>query len=190
MKLHLKKKINKSIAINHHWSAFQQKTSLVCNCSLLVCLKGFFCVYYDWCVNMMWFPTLEYIPIAWRFPDADVKQVDVCSPWINNSKKTNYIHTCGIFLTYCVLASQILLQGKNPGVVWEYTLPRTERKPDYSWGVVRSDCSAPCAGGETACVFVCRPMYVCFNNETRSVCSCVLCTWVDHSLNCNFPIIA
>lgn len=34
-------------------------------------------------------------------------------------------------------------------MVWEYTLPRTERKPDYSWGVVRSDCSAPCAGGET-----------------------------------------
>uniref|UniRef100_A0A668AZS1 ADAM metallopeptidase with thrombospondin type 1 motif 18 n=1 Tax=Myripristis murdjan TaxID=586833 RepID=A0A668AZS1_9TELE len=50
------------------------------------------------------------------------------------------------------LVFEILLQGKNPGVVWEYTLPRTERKPDYSWGVVRSDCSAPCAGGETACV--------------------------------------
>uniref|UniRef100_A0A3B4GG00 ADAM metallopeptidase with thrombospondin type 1 motif 18 n=1 Tax=Pundamilia nyererei TaxID=303518 RepID=A0A3B4GG00_9CICH len=44
------------------------------------------------------------------------------------------------------LVFEILLQGKNPGVVWEYTLPRTERKPDYSWGVVRSDCSAPCAG--------------------------------------------
>uniref|UniRef100_A0A4W6FYM5 ADAM metallopeptidase with thrombospondin type 1 motif 18 n=1 Tax=Lates calcarifer TaxID=8187 RepID=A0A4W6FYM5_LATCA len=49
------------------------------------------------------------------------------------------------------LVFEILLQGKNPGVVWEYTLPRTERKPDYSWGVVRSDCSAPCAGGETVC---------------------------------------
>lgn len=33
-------------------------------------------------------------------------------------------------------------------MVWEYTLPRTERKPEYSWGVVRSDCSAPCAGGK------------------------------------------
>lgn len=51
-------------------------------------------------------------------------------------------------LISCVVGVQILLQGKNPGVVWEYTLPRTERKPDYSWGVVRSDCSAPCAGGE------------------------------------------
>uniref|UniRef100_A0A7N8Y400 ADAM metallopeptidase with thrombospondin type 1 motif, 18 n=1 Tax=Mastacembelus armatus TaxID=205130 RepID=A0A7N8Y400_9TELE len=45
------------------------------------------------------------------------------------------------------LVFEILLQGKNPGVVWEYTLPRTERKPDYNWAVVRSDCSAPCAGG-------------------------------------------
>lgn len=65
------------------------------------------------------------------------------------AKKPNCTHTCDTSLTGCVPASQILLQGKNPGVVWEYTLPRTERKPDYSWGVVRSDCSAPCAGGET-----------------------------------------
>uniref|UniRef100_A0A3Q2NPG0 ADAM metallopeptidase with thrombospondin type 1 motif 18 n=1 Tax=Fundulus heteroclitus TaxID=8078 RepID=A0A3Q2NPG0_FUNHE len=43
------------------------------------------------------------------------------------------------------LVFEILLQGKNPGVVWEYTLPRAERKPEYSWGMVRSDCSAPCA---------------------------------------------
>ncbi|KAK1891379.1 A disintegrin and metalloproteinase with thrombospondin motifs 18 [Dissostichus eleginoides] len=49
----------------------------------------------------------------------------------------------------------ILLQGKNPGVVWEYTLPRTERKPDYSWGVVRSDCSAPCAGGRISNKAIC-----------------------------------
>ncbi|KPP61637.1 hypothetical protein Z043_120243, partial [Scleropages formosus] len=42
--------------------------------------------------------------------------------------------------------SQILLQGKNPGVMWEYTLPKTEKKHNYTWVVVRSDCSAPCAG--------------------------------------------
>ncbi|XP_067105314.1 LOW QUALITY PROTEIN: A disintegrin and metalloproteinase with thrombospondin motifs 18 [Osmerus mordax] len=46
------------------------------------------------------------------------------------------------------LVFEILLQGKNPGVVWEYTLTRSERKPNYTWGVVRSDCSAPCAGGD------------------------------------------
>ncbi|XP_029317030.1 A disintegrin and metalloproteinase with thrombospondin motifs 18 [Cottoperca gobio] len=53
------------------------------------------------------------------------------------------------------LVFEILLQGKNPGVVWEYTLPRTERKPDYSWGVVRSDCSAPCAGGRISNKAIC-----------------------------------
>ncbi|XP_071752319.2 A disintegrin and metalloproteinase with thrombospondin motifs 18 [Centroberyx gerrardi] len=53
------------------------------------------------------------------------------------------------------LVFEILLQGKNPGVVWEYTLPRTERKPEYSWGVVRSDCSAPCAGGRISTKAIC-----------------------------------
>eukprot|EP00066_Takifugu_rubripes_P005435 XP_003969478.1 PREDICTED: A disintegrin and metalloproteinase with thrombospondin motifs 18 [Takifugu rubripes] len=53
------------------------------------------------------------------------------------------------------LVFEILLQGKNPGVVWEYTLPRTEKKPDYSWGVVRSDCSAPCAGGRISTKAIC-----------------------------------
>uniref|UniRef100_A0A3P8S3Z0 ADAM metallopeptidase with thrombospondin type 1 motif 18 n=1 Tax=Amphiprion percula TaxID=161767 RepID=A0A3P8S3Z0_AMPPE len=53
------------------------------------------------------------------------------------------------------LVFEILLQGKNPGVVWEYTMPRTERKPDYSWGVVRSDCSAPCAGGRISTKAIC-----------------------------------
>ncbi|XP_034041311.1 A disintegrin and metalloproteinase with thrombospondin motifs 18 [Thalassophryne amazonica] len=53
------------------------------------------------------------------------------------------------------LVFEILLQGKNPGVVWEYTLPRTERKPDYSWGVVRSDCSAACAGGRISTKAIC-----------------------------------
>ncbi|XP_039985266.1 A disintegrin and metalloproteinase with thrombospondin motifs 18 [Xiphias gladius] len=53
------------------------------------------------------------------------------------------------------LVFEILLQGRNPGVVWEYTLPRTERKPDYSWGVVRSDCSAPCAGGRISTKAIC-----------------------------------
>uniref|UniRef100_A0A8C6S5E6 ADAM metallopeptidase with thrombospondin type 1 motif, 18 n=1 Tax=Neogobius melanostomus TaxID=47308 RepID=A0A8C6S5E6_9GOBI len=53
------------------------------------------------------------------------------------------------------LVFEILLQGKNPGVVWEYTLPRTERKPKYSWGVVRSDCSAPCAGGRISTKAIC-----------------------------------
>ncbi|KAM9409006.1 A disintegrin and metalloproteinase with thrombospondin motifs 18 [Pholidichthys leucotaenia] len=53
------------------------------------------------------------------------------------------------------LVFEILLQGRNPGVVWEYTLPRTERKPEFSWGVVRSDCSALCAGGRISTKAIC-----------------------------------
>uniref|UniRef100_A0A1A8BNC5 ADAM metallopeptidase with thrombospondin type 1 motif, 18 n=1 Tax=Nothobranchius kadleci TaxID=1051664 RepID=A0A1A8BNC5_NOTKA len=53
------------------------------------------------------------------------------------------------------LVFEILLQGRNPGVVWEYTLPHTERKPEYSWGVARSDCSAPCAGGRISTKAIC-----------------------------------
>ncbi|CAL8404509.1 unnamed protein product [Boreogadus saida] len=53
-------------------------------------------------------------------------------------------------LRFCV----ILLQGQNPGVMWEYTLPR-ERKPDFTWGVARSDCSAACAGGRISTKAIC-----------------------------------
>ncbi|XP_076142760.1 A disintegrin and metalloproteinase with thrombospondin motifs 18 isoform X1 [Alosa pseudoharengus] len=53
------------------------------------------------------------------------------------------------------LVFEILLQGKNPGVMWEYTLPLPQRKPNYTWGVVRSDCSAPCAGGRVSTKAIC-----------------------------------
>ncbi|XP_067853626.1 A disintegrin and metalloproteinase with thrombospondin motifs 18 [Heptranchias perlo] len=53
------------------------------------------------------------------------------------------------------LVFEILLQGKNPGMAWEYTLPRavnesktTVRRHNYTWVVVRSGCSASCAGGK------------------------------------------
>ncbi|XP_056463762.1 A disintegrin and metalloproteinase with thrombospondin motifs 18 [Gadus chalcogrammus] len=52
------------------------------------------------------------------------------------------------------LVFQILLQGQNPGVMWEYTLPR-ERKPDFTWGVASSDCSAACAGGRISTKAIC-----------------------------------
>ncbi|CAL8383427.1 unnamed protein product [Arctogadus glacialis] len=52
------------------------------------------------------------------------------------------------------LVFEILLQGQNPGVMWEYTLPR-ERKPDFTWGVARSDCSAACAGGRISTKAIC-----------------------------------
>uniref|UniRef100_A0A4W4FWN8 ADAM metallopeptidase with thrombospondin type 1 motif, 18 n=1 Tax=Electrophorus electricus TaxID=8005 RepID=A0A4W4FWN8_ELEEL len=49
------------------------------------------------------------------------------------------------------LRFEILLQGKNPGVLWEYTLPIQENKPNYTWAVIRSNCSASCAGGVCVC---------------------------------------
>uniref|UniRef100_A0A3B5ANX1 ADAM metallopeptidase with thrombospondin type 1 motif 16 n=1 Tax=Stegastes partitus TaxID=144197 RepID=A0A3B5ANX1_9TELE len=60
------------------------------------------------------------------------------------------------------LIIEILLQGWNPGVRWEYTLKRTDDKlmknhikHNYTWAIIRSQCSATCAGGQmntkTAC---------------------------------------
>ncbi|XP_066539063.1 A disintegrin and metalloproteinase with thrombospondin motifs 16 isoform X2 [Hoplias malabaricus] len=52
------------------------------------------------------------------------------------------------------LVVEILLQGVNPGVRWEYTLAKanmereTVPKHSYTWAVVRSQCSATCARGE------------------------------------------
>ncbi|XP_047014477.1 A disintegrin and metalloproteinase with thrombospondin motifs 16 isoform X2 [Ictalurus punctatus] len=52
------------------------------------------------------------------------------------------------------LVVEILLQGSNPGVRWEYTLTKaktekvTKPKHKYTWAVIRSECSATCAGGE------------------------------------------
>lgn len=44
----------------------------------------------------------------------------------------------------------MLLQGWNPGVRWEYTLKKTDekRRHNYTWAIVRSQCSASCAEGE------------------------------------------
>ncbi|XP_060725335.1 A disintegrin and metalloproteinase with thrombospondin motifs 16 [Tachysurus vachellii] len=52
------------------------------------------------------------------------------------------------------LVVEILLQGSNPGVRWEYTLNKTKMekatkpKHKYTWAVFHGECSATCAGGE------------------------------------------
>ncbi|XP_064193284.1 A disintegrin and metalloproteinase with thrombospondin motifs 18-like [Anguilla rostrata] len=53
------------------------------------------------------------------------------------------------------LVFEILLQGRNPGVLWEYTLPRSDKKHTYTWSLVRSQCSAQCAGGRISTKAVC-----------------------------------
>ncbi|XP_023416681.2 A disintegrin and metalloproteinase with thrombospondin motifs 16 isoform X2 [Cavia porcellus] len=51
------------------------------------------------------------------------------------------------------LIVELLFQGKNPGVAWEFSLPRSsaEKKsaaqPRYTWAIVRSACSVSCGGG-------------------------------------------
>ncbi|CAC5398713.1 A disintegrin and metalloproteinase with thrombospondin motifs 18,A disintegrin and metalloproteinase with thrombospondin motifs 16 [Mytilus coruscus] len=45
---------------------------------------------------------------------------------------------------------EILTQGKNPGVSYQYTLPKTDDRPrryNFTWTVKLSTCSEQCAGG-------------------------------------------
>ncbi|XP_034467875.1 A disintegrin and metalloproteinase with thrombospondin motifs 16 [Hippoglossus hippoglossus] len=51
------------------------------------------------------------------------------------------------------LIIEVLLQGWNPGVRWEYTLKKADEKKNhikhnYTWAIIRSQCSATCAGGQ------------------------------------------
>ncbi|XP_023444630.2 A disintegrin and metalloproteinase with thrombospondin motifs 16 [Dasypus novemcinctus] len=50
------------------------------------------------------------------------------------------------------LIVELLLQGRNPGVAWQYSVPRAAKKPSpqpsYTWAVIRSACSVSCGGGQ------------------------------------------
>ncbi|EHB09387.1 A disintegrin and metalloproteinase with thrombospondin motifs 16 [Heterocephalus glaber] len=51
------------------------------------------------------------------------------------------------------LIVELLFQGRNPGVAWEFSLPQSsaEKKPPvqprYTWVTMRSECSVSCGGG-------------------------------------------
>lgn len=51
------------------------------------------------------------------------------------------------------LIVELLFQGRNPGVAWEYSMPRLgaekqpPAQPSYTWAIVRSECSVSCGGG-------------------------------------------
>ncbi|XP_068614833.1 A disintegrin and metalloproteinase with thrombospondin motifs 16 [Brachionichthys hirsutus] len=58
------------------------------------------------------------------------------------------------------LVIEILLQGWNPGVRWEYTLKKTDEKRNhikhnFTWAIVRSQCSTTCAGGQMSTKSAC-----------------------------------
>ena len=49
--------------------------------------------------------------------------------------------------------TQLLMQSTNPGVVFEYTVPKTNvsewREPEFSWRYQTwTHCTASCGGGE------------------------------------------
>ncbi|KAM6455045.1 A disintegrin and metalloproteinase with thrombospondin motifs 16 isoform 2-T2 [Liasis olivaceus] len=49
---------------------------------------------------------------------------------------------------------ELLSQGKNLGIVWEYSLPKVETKRtnilkhNYTWAIIHSKCSVSCGGGQ------------------------------------------
>ncbi|KAK2117556.1 hypothetical protein P7K49_004442, partial [Saguinus oedipus] len=49
----------------------------------------------------------------------------------------------------------LLFQGRNPGIAWEYSMPRLgaekqpPAQPSYTWAIVRSECSVSCGGGRS-----------------------------------------
>eukprot|EP00069_Balaena_mysticetus_P002366 bmy_15890T0 len=53
------------------------------------------------------------------------------------------------------LIMELLFQGRNPGVAWEYSVPRLggEKKlstqPSYTWATIRAECSVSCGGGRS-----------------------------------------
>ncbi|XP_032135029.1 A disintegrin and metalloproteinase with thrombospondin motifs 16 isoform X2 [Sapajus apella] len=52
------------------------------------------------------------------------------------------------------LIVELLFQGRNPGIAWEYSMPHLGAKkqppaqPSYTWAIVRSECSVSCGGGQ------------------------------------------
>ncbi|XP_042551132.1 A disintegrin and metalloproteinase with thrombospondin motifs 16 [Dipodomys spectabilis] len=85
------------------------------------------------------------------------------------------------------LVIELLFQGRNPGVAWEYALPRAgmekppPAKPSYAWAILRSECSVSCGGGQMTTKEGCfRDLRVPVNTsfcdpETRPVTGLVSC---------------
>uniref|UniRef100_A0A8D0HE83 ADAM metallopeptidase with thrombospondin type 1 motif 16 n=1 Tax=Sphenodon punctatus TaxID=8508 RepID=A0A8D0HE83_SPHPU len=49
---------------------------------------------------------------------------------------------------------ELLLQGRNPGIAWEYSMPKLESEKktvpnhNYTWAIIRSECSVSCGEGQ------------------------------------------
>uniref|UniRef100_F1N7N4 ADAM metallopeptidase with thrombospondin type 1 motif 16 n=1 Tax=Bos taurus TaxID=9913 RepID=F1N7N4_BOVIN len=59
------------------------------------------------------------------------------------------------------LIVELLFQGRNPGIAWEYSMPRLEvekklgAQPSYTWVTIHSECSVSCGGGQTTARAAC-----------------------------------
>ncbi|KAJ7311984.1 hypothetical protein JRQ81_006310 [Phrynocephalus forsythii] len=60
------------------------------------------------------------------------------------------------------LVFELLLQGKNPGIAWQYTISKainenkiSTKRHSYSWVTVQSECSVTCGGGHLIAKAVC-----------------------------------
>ncbi|KAL5022410.1 hypothetical protein ScPMuIL_001565 [Solemya velum] len=56
------------------------------------------------------------------------------------------------------LVLELFVQGENPGIRYQYSVPRYDQTPDedtYSWSIETSECTQPCGGGERVVSIVC-----------------------------------
>lgn len=82
---------------------------------------------------------------------------------IISSFKTNRVVIGSMLTSYISLhlMLQLLLQGRNPGIAWEYSMPQRDHEqkpsaqPSYTWVIVRSECSVSCGGGRSLLCLSC-----------------------------------
>ncbi|KAM6224390.1 A disintegrin and metalloproteinase with thrombospondin motifs 16 [Rhynchocyon petersi] len=59
------------------------------------------------------------------------------------------------------LIVELLFQGRNPGVFWEYAVSHLDGdkgrspQPSYTWAIIRSECSVSCGGGQMTTRTIC-----------------------------------
>lgn len=92
---------------------------------------------------------------VWILPHVPIpKTSSLVSTWTFDKKmQPHRTHNMVDSINICWFPPQVLQQGWNPGIQWEYTLSkedtdkRNQPKHNYTWAIIRSQCSATCAGG-------------------------------------------
>lgn len=78
-------------------------------------------------------------------------------PGVPNYGNFYYLaHTKHELIASFVCFCQLLSQGKNLGIAWEYSLPKVETKRthilkhNYTWTIIRPKCSVSCGTGKVS----------------------------------------